>query len=130
MVDDEIGRVIELGDYRSDSTSGALLEAGTCVRRRTPWPFLKGPVPVPWLAVATGLPGRALAVGVALWFKAGLTGSHTVKPTGALWQQFGLTRQAVYRGLRQLESAGLVEVDRAPGKNPVVLIKAEAGTNT
>jgi hypothetical protein len=29
--------------------------------------FLKGPVPMPWLATAARLPGKALAVGIALW---------------------------------------------------------------
>lgn len=35
--------------------------------------FLKGPIPLPWLQGAARLPGKALHVGVVLWFLSGLT---------------------------------------------------------
>ena len=33
--------------------------------------FLKGPIPWPWIESAGALPGKALAIGLAVWRKAG-----------------------------------------------------------
>jgi hypothetical protein len=83
-------------------------------RTRKPNRFLKGPVPWPWLVRAMRLPGKALAVGLMLWWQAGCCGQRTV--------YFSLTRAAANgipttarRGLRQLEGAGLVTARRRPG---------------
>jgi hypothetical protein len=46
--------------------------------------FLCGPVPLPWLRWAATLRGKAVAVGIALWFKAGVTKRAEVKATGSL----------------------------------------------
>jgi hypothetical protein len=48
--------------------------------------FLCGPVPLPWLRRAATLRGKALAIGIALWFKAGVTKRGEVKATGTLWE--------------------------------------------
>lgn len=129
MSDRKQQRKLELDDFRTAASPAENLAHGEhSIRTKTPWPFLRGPVPIPWLSAAAQLPGRSLAIGVALWFKAGLTSTNRVKPTSTLWRQFGLSRQTVYRGLRQLESAGLVEVQRAQGKNPIVLLKDKIGT--
>ena len=59
---------------------------------------------------------------LALWYRAGIDKSHTVKPTGDTWRQFGLSRHNARRGLADLEGAGLVHVDRRPGCCPTVTI--------
>jgi hypothetical protein len=90
--------------------------------------FLRGPIPLPWLQSAAKLPGKALAVGIVLWFHDGVGDpDKPICPT--LLEQFGVERRAGYRGLKALERAGLVRVDRAPGRCPRVTIirKAEAG---
>lgn len=74
--------------------------------------FLCGPVPLPWLRQAATLRGKALAVGIALWFKA----------TGTLWGKLGIHRKSAYRGLSALETAGLITVVRHAGRAPVVTI--------
>ena len=88
--------------------------------------FLKGPIPGSWLVGVFASPartlGRALRVGLALWFLAGLKGSGIVKPTWKTWERFGLSPDAGRRGLATLERAGLVTVDRHPGSCPVVTI--------
>jgi hypothetical protein len=85
--------------------------------------FLCGPIPCDWLARAARLPGKALAVGVALWFKAGLSKRNAmVRLTGKLMEQFGIGRYAQYRGLKALEAAGLVSVERRRGCAPMVTI--------
>ena len=84
--------------------------------------FLRGPVPLNWLAEAAKLPGKTLHVGVLLWFRAGLTRNVTVHLTGTVARTFGLDRYAKSRALRQLERKGLITVDRRVGRNPVVTI--------
>jgi hypothetical protein len=95
-------------------------------RHKTGEWFLKGPIPGSWLVRIFSLPartlGRALRVGLALWYLAGVTKRRAVKPTWDTWQRFGLSPDAGPRGLADLERAGLVAVDRHPGRCPVVTI--------
>ncbi len=63
-----------------------------------------------------------MAVGLALWFKAGATKNRTVKLTGALVARFNVGRKAGARCLRALETAGLVSVVRHVGRCPVVTV--------
>lgn len=95
------------------------------VKRKVPRqlrPFLRGPVPIWWLAVAAELPGKALAVGLALWYRKGIIDAETVRPSWKLWKMLGIGRHAARRGLANLEAAGLVTVERKVGKNPLVTI--------
>ena len=85
-------------------------------------PFIKGPMSLKWFQVAARQPGKVLAVGLALWYKAGLTCSTSFKTTGKLWKTFGVSRPAVYFALAALESQGLIKVDRNRGQNPLVTI--------
>jgi hypothetical protein len=85
--------------------------------------FLKGPIPLNWLSVASGLSGKAaLAVGLAIWFEAGRRKSKEVRLTTAILQRFNVNRKAKYTALKALEKAGLVKVHRVPRRNPVVTI--------
>jgi len=85
--------------------------------------FLKGPIPLIWLATAAGLPGKALAVAVALRYRAGLEKSMDgLAVTPRLLLRFGVSRFAGYRGLASLERAGLVSVERRDGRCPRVTI--------
>ena len=91
---------------------------------RTRGHFLKGPVPLSWLMAAANLPGKALAVGIAIWFRSGLTKSLTVSLPSTLLGLFGVDRSAKLRALRALEDARLIAVERTNGKNPLVTILA------
>ena len=84
--------------------------------------FLRGPVPVAWLRRAAELPGKALAVGLALWFLRGCRKRWTVQLTRRTLQHFAVNRKPGYLGLDNLEAAGLVRVQRQVGKCPVVTI--------
>src|SRR5262245_30594087 len=86
--------------------------------RRPGEPFLKGPIPMSWLERAAQQPGRALHVGIVLWFSAGLTQRWNVRLALSRLSAFGLDRYAASRGLRALEAAGLVSVDRHAGRVP------------
>ena len=80
------------------------------------------PCPLPWLRRAATLRGKALAVGIALWFKAGVTKRAEVKATGTLWEKLGIHRKSAYRGLSALETAGLITIVRHAGRAPLVTI--------
>lgn len=111
---------MNLDDLRADGAP--LPPRRRAVRRRER--FLKGPVPWPWLLRAMGLPGRALHVGVYVWFFAGLQRSETVVLTmSRLQRELGFSRATATRGLAALEAAGLVSVERAPGRAPRVTIQ-------
>ena len=84
--------------------------------------FLKGPVPLPWLETAARLPGKSLHAGIALWYAAGLMRSASVPLSNISGVRFGLDRNAKYRALGWLESAGLIAVERKLGRAPVVTI--------
>jgi hypothetical protein len=89
--------------------------------------FVKGPIPLAWIDRAASLPGKALAVGMALWFESGCTGERKVKMTLARLQRTGISEGAARRGLRALESVGLVSVFQKPGCASVVTIQEAPG---
>jgi len=71
-------------------------------------PFLRGPIPLAWLARAHKAGGSALAVGLALWFVRGVSGKRgPVKVDSSVRRRFGLSRDQTGYGLRALEAAGL-----------------------
>ena len=98
----------------------------TGVHRQSRFPrgglFLRGPIGLPWLAQAARLRGRALAVGLLLWFMVGLKGTRTVHVPRQHLKEFGMDRFASYRGLAALENAKLVTVRRRRGACPVVTV--------
>jgi hypothetical protein len=88
--------------------------------------FIRGPIPWVWLCKANQLRGSALGVALALWYLAGLTSSKTMALTNGPLRDLGIDRYAKRRGLAALESAGLVAVERKPGRNPVVTLREAA----
>lgn len=84
--------------------------------------FLKGPIPLDWLTRAARLPGKALPVALALWFRAGVDRQAGVGLSTVLCQSFGVDRYAKRRALFALEQAGLIQVERQRGKNPRVTL--------
>lgn len=92
--------------------------------------FLRGPIPLAWLQTAAPLPGKALHVGVALWFWAGMTRNRTVSLNlTRLEGVFGVQRHSASRGLAALEKAKLITVVRARGRCPIVTLLDGSGSN-
>ena len=94
--------------------------------------FLRGPIPWGWLcaAAAASKSGAAVKVALALWHLSGLNRqAKTVTLTGKVLRELGVERHAGYRGLEALEAAGLVTVERHPGRRPVVTILEPADTD-
>ena len=84
--------------------------------------FLKGPIPWLWLIKAAKLPGRALHVGIVLWFLAGMKRSHQISLSRLQLTNLGVKRHSGYRGVEALERAGLVSVDRKRGRQAIVTL--------
>ena len=84
--------------------------------------FLKGPIPLSWLTPASNLPGKALQVGLAIWFEYGRRNKTTFKLSSAILGRFNIGRKAGYRGLEALEDAELISVVRQLGKNPEITL--------
>jgi hypothetical protein len=89
--------------------------------------FLKGPIPLQGVAQAACLPGKALAVYLAIHHRCDLEGGSSITLPAALLGQFGVNRNAKARALRHLEQAGLVRVEcRAGGAARVSLVTLNA----
>jgi hypothetical protein len=84
--------------------------------------FVNGPIDLSWILNSARLPGKTPLVGLALWYRKGFVEGYTVKVSGALWRDFGVSRQAANKALDRLEKAGLVQLRRVVGKNPEVMI--------
>jgi len=91
-------------------------------RSRLPGKFLKGPVPLAWLQQAMRLPGKALAVGLLLWLERGMKGRRTVHFCLSRAATDGIPTTTARRAIRALERAGLVRVERKPGRGLNVTI--------
>jgi len=48
--------------------------------------------------------------------------TNQVKLSGTLLRELGMNRHAGYRALEWLEEANLIEVERHPGRSPVVTL--------
>ncbi len=85
--------------------------------------FLKGPIPVNWLAHAQKCGHSALVVGLELWLLSGMRKSKVVDLNlSRLRFSVVRARQSNQGGLRKLEEAGLVRVTRRPGRRSRVEI--------
>ena len=82
--------------------------------------FLKGPIPIDWISVAAELPGKTLALGMAIWWLKGMSKTPTFKLTAKALSKFNISRDAASAGLTRLEKSGLISVSRSPGRRSVV----------
>lgn len=85
--------------------------------------YLGGPIPFRWLQPAAKLPGKTFLVAVLLWHRVQVQRCRTaIRTSRALFEAFGVSRQAAYRAYSALERAGLISVIREAGKRPRVVI--------
>lgn len=96
-------------------------------RRLRAEPFLRGPIPLEWLARAAVLRKPALPAGLGLWFVRGVSRQiGPVRVSAAIRKKMRLSAGQMLRGLRALEGAGLVRFVRdGRGRCPVVEIVAQ-----
>jgi hypothetical protein len=93
-------------------------------RQRRSQRFLKGPIPMPDIASAARLPGAALALLLAIHHRTALTGNAVVTLPQALLNELGIAKDAKARGLHHLEDAGLIGVERRPGRAARVWLRS------
>ena len=87
--------------------------------------FLKGPIPLDWLAAAAQLPGKAINVGLALWWLAGMSKTGVLKLTRQSQIAMNISKDAERDGLRRLQRAGLIEIAARPGQRHSIRIIKE-----
>ena len=120
-------RTVDVEDFRWNPVGGVFVPTDNHVDARATATrgsrFLKGPIPWDWLERAAVLPGKALAVGLCLWRLAGLKDNNTVWLTNDEAATLGVDRYAKSRALRQLQLAGLVDLEHRRGRIPQVTIK-------
>ena len=105
---------------------------GKAPHHRSGETFLRGPIPWNWLcaaALASGK-GSGFKLAIVLWHLSGLNRqSKTVKLSGKKLRNMGVDRHAAYRGLKALEAASLISVQRRLGRSPMVTIIGVAESN-
>jgi hypothetical protein len=101
-------------------------EALRARRQRQVGRFLKGPISLSHIALAARLPGAALPVYLAIHHRIALTRAPTVSLPKSLLRELGVAKDAKARALHQLESAGLIHVERRHGRPAVVTLNTPA----
>lgn len=105
-------------------TSGKLVEAP---RKDL---FLRGPIPLEWLASAAKLPGKTLNVALALWWLHGMSQGKPFKLAQNALDRLNVSRETAGDCLVRLEQHGLIQVIRKPGRSPVITIADQRSATT
>ncbi len=116
---------LRLEDY--GATSGHELPPAPKPRHRGKLrvePFLRGPIPLEWLAHAAQLRKPAMPAGHCLWFVRGVSkNTGPLRVSAAVRKKMRLSAGQMLRGLRALAGADLVRfVKEGRGRCPVVEI--------
>lgn len=112
-----------------DTTLRPTRSAAKSARAKPDGYFVKGPIPLAWLLTAANLGGGPAKAGTLIWFAAGLWGSYyEISLQPRLWQEHFSCRQTFYRALEQLQTAGLIDLDRGRGRSPIVSIRVGGET--
>jgi hypothetical protein len=81
-------------------------------KRQRVAPYLRGPVPMAWLAAANAAGGSALALGLALWFQRAMRKRFgpILRVNNAVRKSIGLSADQSRRAVAALVSRGLIYV--------------------
>jgi DNA-binding transcriptional ArsR family regulator len=113
---------------RLDQDGVRRLQGGTrCGRRASPirGKFIAGPIDVSWVVQASRLGGKALIVGLALWYLKKLRQADTFIVSNLMLQEWDVQPDAKTRALRKLEKAGLIRIERRGKRSPQVTLVGE-----
>ena len=123
MVDESIHRLSAAQEVLWDRQSKRMTARYRAKRDRER--FVAGPIPELWLARASKLNHKALAVGLCLWKQAGLKRRQSALNLSAAAIDFwDIGRNTKSRALKELEAAGLIRVERVLGKLSSITILA------
>ena len=84
--------------------------------------FIAGPIEAAWVIQAAQLGVKTLLLGMALWHLKGLRKCNTFIVSNVMMREWGITSDAKSRGLRNLERAGLIAVERRGKRSPQVTL--------
>lgn len=84
--------------------------------------FIKGPIPMGWLKIASWCGQRAEAVALLVWFAAGLQKSNPCKLTPKVLAELHVHPRTARRILERFMAAGIVDVQFHRGRSPLVTI--------
>ncbi len=95
-------------------------------RRKNLLRFLKGPIPLTALQHAAQMPGKTLALYLAIRHRADLTSTSTVSLPASYLNAWGIDKDAKRRAIKALVRAGLIRIaDRRPGQTVRVALVVE-----
>lgn len=108
----------------ADQIERGRIFAATRTKERVAQPkFIRGPIPLAWMTKAAQLPGNAAMLGLAAWWRCGLTGNNTVAITSAHAMRFGVKSRSGRRdALNRLAEANLITVEYSTNASPQVTI--------
>lgn len=100
------------------STSSSYVQGRKAVKNL----FVKGPIPLDWLTEVALLPGKCLNVAMAIQWLLGMSGGRPVKLTKRAEMSFNVSGDTSRECLNRMETAGLIQLDRSPGKRPLIKV--------
>ena len=106
--------IIDVADYRNSGKSIELRPKRSC--RFMP------PIPEWWAIIAMALRGKAYHVGSIVWQECRINRSASCKLTRHVWEKFGLHRHTIRGGLKALEEAGLIVLEKGGKRSPLITI--------
>jgi hypothetical protein len=114
------------GDELPARLSPASVAARTAQQATRGKQFVRGPIPMAWLEIATKVPGKAMNVALLLWFRRGFNPASTepITVTPTLLARFGLSPKAGAAAVRRLMKAGLITAEFGRGRCPRVWLEA------
>lgn len=84
-------------------------------------------LPMDWLERASALPGKALHVALTLLYLMSLRRSSQVRFSQATLRRMSTSRDASYDGLARMAEAGLIHLDKRPGRAHLVTLLGAEG---
>lgn len=106
----------------SPATSAPFAKNGLLPRPQKGEKFIAANVPWSWFAIAAGLPGKALAIGMLVWWLVTVNKQPVVAFSYKRAECTGLSHESIRQSIRKLELAGLISVQRAPGRSPRIRV--------
>lgn len=84
--------------------------------------FIKGPIPLDWMKIASRCGRRGVELGLLLLYAAGWQKKSSVKFTSSIREELKIGEKTTKRILVQMQREGIIEVDFHRGRAPLVTL--------
>jgi hypothetical protein len=89
--------------------------------RRRDRRFIRGPIPLDWILIASELSPSALKVALIICYIRGTSKvSSKITITRPALDRFSVSRRSAYRALDEMEKAELISVEKRKGRNSLI----------